>query len=510
LTEMLDYLNERERKIIEMRYGLRTYGDYLTLEEVARELGITRERVRQIELNILVKRIPQILQYKKRQAEAEEQNKKVKSDLEKIDEEESVTKHQKIRQVVDRIRGPFKSWQRRNTDADFMTQTRKLWEVFVKHNANNLKLLDRMRVWQILMLDFIIEHDDVRAAAQEFLEQFGYNDFVIDAPRYVILANIWDRLKIIYSRYADFVYNADGNGQLDQMDMFVFPPSLTGIFPLYPTLGMALRELIDLKGINSDEALYKKNINLYRSLVGHFGIGIKDLEIKKDQITFSRINVSVKRDAQKSFWNRIITIIFLLVQISMGALSAVGSASAQEAVQNNIVQEVANENPAIPPFVLVLALFVLTLLLDIHEASKIRKYHKQRKEEKDKGSAESGNAQSSAFVVLKAPRILKGVIWILTLTGVHEFIHLLLAFGLNLKEWKAQVRGIFSGKVNLSNAPPLQQAVALFTATPLMIVISGFILAYAPAAPIFSIIGLSTLVFEIGNLLLIPFTKNHE
>jgi RNA polymerase primary sigma factor len=48
IEEVLDKLPERERKIIQLRYGLND-GKYRTLEEVGVEFGITRERIRQIE-----------------------------------------------------------------------------------------------------------------------------------------------------------------------------------------------------------------------------------------------------------------------------------------------------------------------------------------------------------------------------------------------------------------------------------------------------------------------------
>jgi RNA polymerase primary sigma factor len=51
---VLARLPERERKIIELRYGLND-GRYRTLEEVGREFGITRERIRQIESKVLRK-----------------------------------------------------------------------------------------------------------------------------------------------------------------------------------------------------------------------------------------------------------------------------------------------------------------------------------------------------------------------------------------------------------------------------------------------------------------------
>jgi len=52
VKEVLDTLPERERKVIELRFGLDD-GNGRTLEEVSHEMGITRERVRQIELKAL-------------------------------------------------------------------------------------------------------------------------------------------------------------------------------------------------------------------------------------------------------------------------------------------------------------------------------------------------------------------------------------------------------------------------------------------------------------------------
>ena len=56
----LDALPERERKVIELRYGL-SGGEPLTLEEVGKTFGVTRERIRQIENNTLkkLKRLPE-------------------------------------------------------------------------------------------------------------------------------------------------------------------------------------------------------------------------------------------------------------------------------------------------------------------------------------------------------------------------------------------------------------------------------------------------------------------
>ena len=54
IHEMLQYLSPREKKIIKMRFGL---GDGVghTLEEVGKEFGVTRERIRQIEAKVLQK-----------------------------------------------------------------------------------------------------------------------------------------------------------------------------------------------------------------------------------------------------------------------------------------------------------------------------------------------------------------------------------------------------------------------------------------------------------------------
>ncbi len=54
LREILDDLSPKERKILEMRHGLEN-GVYHTLEEVGKEFGVTRERIRQIEAKALEK-----------------------------------------------------------------------------------------------------------------------------------------------------------------------------------------------------------------------------------------------------------------------------------------------------------------------------------------------------------------------------------------------------------------------------------------------------------------------
>ena len=54
IAEALDKLSERERRIIVLRFGLED-GRFRTLEEVGREFGITRERIRQIEAKALRK-----------------------------------------------------------------------------------------------------------------------------------------------------------------------------------------------------------------------------------------------------------------------------------------------------------------------------------------------------------------------------------------------------------------------------------------------------------------------
>ena len=54
LQKVLDGLAERERKVISLRFGLED-GHPRTLEEVGREFGVTRERIRQIESKTLAK-----------------------------------------------------------------------------------------------------------------------------------------------------------------------------------------------------------------------------------------------------------------------------------------------------------------------------------------------------------------------------------------------------------------------------------------------------------------------
>jgi len=54
LERVLDQLPEREQRILQLRFGL-TDGHPRTLEEVGREFGVTRERIRQIESKTLAK-----------------------------------------------------------------------------------------------------------------------------------------------------------------------------------------------------------------------------------------------------------------------------------------------------------------------------------------------------------------------------------------------------------------------------------------------------------------------
>ena len=51
IKEVLDTLSPKERKILELRYGL-TDGVQHTLEEVGQDFGVTRERIRQIEAKV--------------------------------------------------------------------------------------------------------------------------------------------------------------------------------------------------------------------------------------------------------------------------------------------------------------------------------------------------------------------------------------------------------------------------------------------------------------------------
>jgi RNA polymerase primary sigma factor len=53
LRKALGELPEREREVIKLRYGLDGDTDPLSLEAIGKRMGITRERVRQIELNAL-------------------------------------------------------------------------------------------------------------------------------------------------------------------------------------------------------------------------------------------------------------------------------------------------------------------------------------------------------------------------------------------------------------------------------------------------------------------------
>jgi RNA polymerase primary sigma factor len=54
IDRVLDELSEREKKVLQLRFGLKD-GQARTLEEVGREFSVTRERIRQIEAKALRK-----------------------------------------------------------------------------------------------------------------------------------------------------------------------------------------------------------------------------------------------------------------------------------------------------------------------------------------------------------------------------------------------------------------------------------------------------------------------
>lgn len=67
----LDLLNERERQIIELRYGMAEDGEAHTLAQIAKILGVSRERVRQIESATLTK-IREIIEQQNKEKENED------------------------------------------------------------------------------------------------------------------------------------------------------------------------------------------------------------------------------------------------------------------------------------------------------------------------------------------------------------------------------------------------------------------------------------------------------
>jgi RNA polymerase primary sigma factor len=85
----LSMLGERERKILNMRVGL-TDGNTHTLAEIAKQLGLSRERVRQVEAASL-KKIRQLIKQKQNQEESAQKGKKYSKKLRKIHSKNSET-----------------------------------------------------------------------------------------------------------------------------------------------------------------------------------------------------------------------------------------------------------------------------------------------------------------------------------------------------------------------------------------------------------------------------------
>lgn len=68
VLELLDFVSDRERKILDLRFGI-TNGKPFTLAQVSKELGISRERVRQIEEAALKKLRAYAIQQQKEELE---------------------------------------------------------------------------------------------------------------------------------------------------------------------------------------------------------------------------------------------------------------------------------------------------------------------------------------------------------------------------------------------------------------------------------------------------------
>ena len=64
LDLIINKLSEIERKVIELRFGIGSQGNSLTIEEVSKKLGLSRERIRQIEVKAINK-LRKISQYYK-------------------------------------------------------------------------------------------------------------------------------------------------------------------------------------------------------------------------------------------------------------------------------------------------------------------------------------------------------------------------------------------------------------------------------------------------------------
>ena len=62
---ILDCLDERERVVVEMRFGLREDNQQYTLAQIARNLGLSRERIRQIE-ELAIQKLKKVLRHRER------------------------------------------------------------------------------------------------------------------------------------------------------------------------------------------------------------------------------------------------------------------------------------------------------------------------------------------------------------------------------------------------------------------------------------------------------------
>jgi len=71
ILDLLSFMNKKQRKVLDLRFGL-TNGDTHTLAQIAKKMGVSRERVRQIE-EVALKKLRNFISLQEKQAIDEEE-----------------------------------------------------------------------------------------------------------------------------------------------------------------------------------------------------------------------------------------------------------------------------------------------------------------------------------------------------------------------------------------------------------------------------------------------------
>src|SRR3989344_2061834 len=102
LQEDLEKISPREAKVLKMRFGLLPYQKEHTLDEVAQEFAVTRERIRQIEAKAL-RKLRKNHEFKQWGLAAKKEQEKLKREAEQSDDNKTLSDSERLNRTIEII-----------------------------------------------------------------------------------------------------------------------------------------------------------------------------------------------------------------------------------------------------------------------------------------------------------------------------------------------------------------------------------------------------------------------